>query len=156
MHQAYLVIECPAMPIYFDGIGHKRTGTENCKVTIALCCGAQIVIENAIIPETEIVRLHERLWQVQECTLTGTNAAGDSIVLNLPLEDVKVNLVKGIAMAAAMNASGSIFLADGSAGAAAVKFPECPTNIFSRPETAAALVAAGTVTFGDPPQSPAA
>ena len=143
---ATISIYCPPMAIYADGPGHKRTAAEPMVATIKFPDLGELVIPNVVIPPTEVVRIRPWYWQVAPCVGVGEDKAGNSISVFLPAEQVLFDLRKMTMVAQAITAVVGLMLASDEHWTGYVVFPDCPTNLLARPETAEAVTAVGTLT----------
>jgi len=144
--EATISIYCPPMAIYADGPGHKRTAAEPMVATVTFPGLGELVIPNVVIPPTEVVRVDPFRWRVDPCVGGGTDKAGNSISVFLPPEQVLFDLKKMTMVAQAITAFVGLMLANEEHWTGSVVFPDCPTDLLARPETAEAVTAVGTLT----------
>ena len=145
MTTATISLYCPPMPIYNDGVGLKRTGTEEMVATISLPNVGQLVIKNVAIPPTLVHRVGLMVWQVEACGAYGTDADGAVLALLYPAE---LTVIQGRHLIAkSITITGTLTLPDGTVGQVKLVQPDCACTLFPPPIEAQAVTAAGTVEF---------
>lgn len=138
-----LSLYCPPMKIEAVGFGTKRTVAEPMTATITKPDGSTLIIENVVIPPTDVKRKGFLSWEVDACQGSGGNADA-SIVVFLPVEPVNWSFWPPGIVARKIDCKGKLVL-DGVTYSLTCTFPDCRLSLGSM--TATAVTATGEIYF---------
>ena len=151
-------VECPPMAITQVNRKLRLTSAEPMVVTISggatFDVAVFLVIPNVLIPPTDVRKITLMHWKVDACVGKGTDFEGNTVEIDLPIEDVLFTeesltmLINGeplTVFAQPINSPLTLKLKDGRIGKGSVLFPEDAEDVAK--SEAAACVAIGTVTF---------
>ena len=142
---AKLSLFCPPMPVSAVNLKLRRTAAEPMTATIDFADGTVLIIQNVIIPPTDVHRKSILHWQVDACVGEGKDLLGNRIEVHLPIEPVLFDLATFSMIAKAITAPVTLTLANGQVATGSVVFPDCHTNIMTG--VAEAITAVGRVEF---------
>jgi hypothetical protein len=145
MPTAALSLYCPPMPINKVSRGFRRTVAEPMKATITFEDQTQVVIENVVIPPTEVHRIYPLYWIVHACIGAGQQN-GYALEVELP-QEASVWRWRDLTMVAlSITAAAMLTCPDGRVYEGDVVFPDCRVNLLVDPNVAEAVTATGTLT----------
>lgn len=152
-----IIFLCPPMPIYFEGVGLRKTAVEPMTMTANLSGlpSPPGVVDGNLsflvrLPPTLVCRQMPLQWLVDACQGLGDDGYGNAIVIDLPPEPCNVDIEKAQFVARSFTWTGTLTLSDGRVGKIVVVQPDCPIRLFPLPLLAAQVTAVGTVEFPDP------
>ncbi len=137
---AKVSLYCPPMPVNVVNFRLRRTAAEPMTATIDFYGGEGLLIQNVVIPPTDVHRKGLLHWEVDPCV-----GEGEGIKVELPAEPVLFDLHSFSMVAQAITAKVTLTLADGSVGVGTVLFPDCKTDLLTG--IAEAVTAVGSVVF---------
>ncbi len=146
---AKVSLYCPPMPVSVVNLRLRRTAAEPMTATIDFEDHTGLLIQNVVIPPTDVHRKGLLHWEVDACVGIGgfvnNGVIGDYITVELPAEPVLFDLHSFSMVAQAITAKVTLTLADGSVGVGTVLFPDCKTDLLTG--IAEAVTAVGNVVF---------
>jgi hypothetical protein len=140
---ATISLYCPPMPINKISGKLHRTAAEPMRATITWDDGSTTVIENVIIPITEVDRKGLLRWAVKPCIGKDVN---NYVIVELPEEAVVFEIQAMTMVAIKIEAKVTINIPGKGKWTGVVEFPDCPTDILVSPMMAAAVTAEGPIT----------
>ena len=139
------------MNIHHVRLNLKLTDPEPMVATITFDDGTELVINQVVIPPTPVRRTHLLQnpfhWTVDACVGKGDDGHGNSLVVDLAVEQCDFVPSEGTVCALPMPYVCTLTLADGRVAKGTLIPPNCPIDLLSIPIAATPLTLEGTLEF---------